>query len=130
VGGGGTGAETVGREAALKRGGGAGSVTREWTSGSVTFERLGRRHGREEKKRGEQGGPAAGTPRGAGRVGPGSDRGPAAAHVGGAPLFRQWHTDMADTRALAVGGRGSEKREARRAWASPGRKRSGPSPDE
>jgi hypothetical protein len=81
---------------------GAGSVTREWTSGSVTFERLDRRYGTWGLAPTER----------------------------GAPLFRQWRADAVDTRALGVGGRGSEKREARRAWAGPGRKRGGPSPDE
>jgi hypothetical protein len=46
------------------------------------------------------------------------DRVPPAARAGGAPLFRQWCTDAADVRAPAVGGRGSEKREA---WACVGR---------
>jgi hypothetical protein len=41
AGGDGTGAEMVGREVALERGAGAGSVTREWTKDLVTFERLG-----------------------------------------------------------------------------------------
>jgi hypothetical protein len=36
------------------------------------------------------------------------DRGPAVTRAGGAPLFRQWRTDAADTQALAVGGTGSE----------------------
>jgi hypothetical protein len=54
-----------------------------------------------------------------------ADRGPAAARAGGAPLFRQWRADAADARAPTVGRRGSEKREARRAWAGPGRKRVG-----
>jgi hypothetical protein len=36
------------------------------------------------------------------------DRGPAVTRAGSAPLFRQWRTDAADTRALAVGGTGSE----------------------
>jgi hypothetical protein len=41
AGGGGTGVKTVGREAALERGAGAGSVTREWMSGgsAVFLER-------------------------------------------------------------------------------------------
>jgi hypothetical protein len=45
----------------------------------------------------------------------------------GACLFWQWHADEADAQAPAIGGRGSEKREA---WAHMGRPeetRSGPS---
>jgi hypothetical protein len=38
--------------------------------------------------------------------------------------------DTTDVWAPVVGGRGSEKREARHAWAGPGRKRRGPSLDE
>jgi hypothetical protein len=76
--GGSTGVEVVGREVALERGAGAGSVTREWTKDSVTLERLGRQRDREGKRRGEWGGPAMGVPRGAGAVvGPGPDRVPA-----------------------------------------------------
>jgi hypothetical protein len=37
------------------------------------------------------------------------DRGPAVTRAGGAPLFRQWRVDAADTRALAVSGRGSDQ---------------------
>jgi hypothetical protein len=44
-------------------------VTGERTRDSVTFEQLGRRRGREGKKRGERGGgPTVGVPRGAGAV--------------------------------------------------------------
>jgi hypothetical protein len=106
---------------------GAGSVMREWTSGLVTFERLGQRCGREGKRRGERGGGglAVGVPCGAGHVGPGSNRRaasrPRPGH--GVPLLWQWHADAADAWAPVVGGRGSEKREARRAWAGLGRKK-------
>jgi hypothetical protein len=71
------------------------------------------------------GGPAAEMPCSAGAAwglapsgGQHPDRVPPAARAGGAPLFRQWCTDAADARAPAVGGRGSEKREA---WACVGR---------
>jgi hypothetical protein len=105
-------------------------------SDSVMFERLGRRRSREGKRRGEQGVRQWGrhAAQGAWGLAPTggrrpnhvpADRGPAAARAGGAPLFRQWRADAADARAPAVGGRGSEKREARRAWAGPGRKRVG-----
>jgi hypothetical protein len=57
------------------------------------------------------------------------DRDPTVARAGGASLFGQRRAGT-DTRAPAVGGRGSEKREAQRAWAGPGRKTGGPSPDE
>jgi hypothetical protein len=49
-------------------GGGEELVTGERTRGSVTFERLGRRRGKEGKRRGEQGGPAVGVPHSAGAV--------------------------------------------------------------
>jgi hypothetical protein len=52
------------------------------------------------------------------------DRVPAAARAGGALLFGQRRAG-ADARAPNADGRGSEKREARCAWAGPGRKRVG-----
>jgi hypothetical protein len=51
--GGGSGTGAVGREVALEGGGGE-SVTREWTRGS-RLNGLGRRRGREGKRRGEAG---------------------------------------------------------------------------
>jgi hypothetical protein len=51
---------------------------------------------------------------------------PTAARVCGAPLFRQWHADAADVWAPAVGGRGSEKREAWAHMGRPGQTWSGP----
>jgi hypothetical protein len=56
AGGSGPGAGTVGREVALERRGGEELVMGERTRGSVTFERLSRRCGREGKRRGERGG--------------------------------------------------------------------------
>jgi hypothetical protein len=100
AGGSGTGVETVGREVVLERGGGAGLVTREWTKNSVTFERLGRWHDREGKRRGEGGGgPAVGLPRSAGAiVGPGPAR----------AVTRTWPTRVArrcsDSGTLALTG--------------------------
>jgi hypothetical protein len=78
------------------------------------------------------GGPAMEMPRGAGvtwglaltdgqhpdRVP--ADHGPAATRAGGVPLFRQWRTDAADARASTIGGRGSEKRDARARVGRPG----------
>jgi hypothetical protein len=120
AGGGGTSAETMGREAALERGAGAGSVTREWKSGgSAMFLEQARSAARlRGKRRGEPGGGVRpwGVPRGAGRVGAGSDRRAAS---------RPRPGRGARGRAPAVGERRSEKREARRAWAGPGRKRVG-----
>jgi hypothetical protein len=55
---------------------------------------------------------------------------PTAARAGGAPLFRQWHADVADAWASAVGGRGSEMREARARVGWPGETWSGPSLNE
>jgi hypothetical protein len=57
----------------------AGSVTREWTSGSVTFKRLGRLRGREGKRRGERGVRCVGATR------HGGDCGASPRQVGGAP---------------------------------------------
>jgi hypothetical protein len=72
AGGAGTGAETVGREATLERGGGVGSVSRGVDERARScFERIGRRHGREGKKR--EGGPTAEVPCGVGRPRPGCD---------------------------------------------------------
>jgi hypothetical protein len=70
AGGGSTGAETVGREAALERGAGAGSVMREWTSGgsAVFLERArsaARLRGKKERRGGSGHGGA--TRRGGGR---------------------------------------------------------------
>jgi hypothetical protein len=66
VGGGGTGAEMVGRRAALEMGAGAGPVSREWTSGRgrALSGSVGGAAERERKERG--GGPAVEVPRGAG----------------------------------------------------------------
>jgi hypothetical protein len=55
---------------------------------------------------------------------------PTVARAGGAPLFRQWHADVADAWASAVGGRGSEMREARARVGWPGETWSGPSLNE
>jgi hypothetical protein len=49
-----------------------------------------------------------------------TDRGPAVTRAGGTPLFRQWRADAVDARALAISGRGSEKREARACVGRPG----------
>jgi hypothetical protein len=93
--------------------------------------------GRE--KRGEEmgggGGPALGVPRGAGRCGawlrpaggvPTAFQ-PTVARPRRARAARHCSDSGAgaDARAPAVSGRGSEKREARRAWAGPGMKRVG-----
>jgi hypothetical protein len=79
AGGGATGAEMVGREAALERGAGAGSVSREWTSGRGRAL-SGSVGGAAERERKERGGPAAKVPHGAGRR-----RGAWPRPVGGAP---------------------------------------------
>jgi hypothetical protein len=94
AGGSGPGAETVGREVALERGAGKELVTGEQTRDSVTFERLGRRRGRERKRRGERGSGRGGATRHGGSVGPGPDRvladcDPGTARSGGASLFGQ-----------------------------------------
>jgi hypothetical protein len=74
-----TGVETVGREAALERGAGAGSVSREWAWSR--FELLGRWRDRGGKRRERGVGPlAVGVPRGAGR-----HRGAWPRPAGGAP---------------------------------------------
>jgi hypothetical protein len=79
--GGGTGMETMGREAALERGGRVGSVSREWTSGHGHTLRgsVGDAAAREKKER--EGGLAAGVARGAGR-----HRGAWPRPAGGAPI--------------------------------------------
>jgi hypothetical protein len=139
AGGGGTGAKTVGREAALERGAGAGSVLREWTSGRgrALSGSVGGAAERERKER-ERRGPDAEVPRGAGRrrgawpqpcLGrPGPDRvplgrDPDATRAGGALLFgqRRAGTDRASPS-------GSESREAR--VGRPEKKAGWPSPDE
>jgi hypothetical protein len=56
AGGGGMGAEMVGREAALERGGGVGSVSREWTSGRGHALSGSVSDAAERKKRGRGGG--------------------------------------------------------------------------
>jgi hypothetical protein len=104
-------------------------VTGERTRGSVTFERLGRRRGREGKRRGERGVRPWGCH--TARVGPGSDRRAAyrpcpgrprqlAARTGDAPMFQKWRADVADAWASAVSVRGSEKSEARAHVGRPG----------
>jgi hypothetical protein len=50
----------VGREVAFERGAGEELVMGERTRGSVTFEWLDRRRGREGKRRGERGVPTSG----------------------------------------------------------------------
>jgi hypothetical protein len=87
--------------------------------------------GGEKGRRNGGGGLAVGVPRGAGVAwglaptgGRRPDRVPVVARTGGASLFGQWRGGT-DAWALAVGGRGSEKREARRAWAGPEGKRVG-----
>jgi hypothetical protein len=62
------GAEAVGREVVLERGAGAGSVTREWTSGgSAVLFGASLVGGAAEREKGEErGGPAMGVPCGVG----------------------------------------------------------------
>jgi hypothetical protein len=63
------GAEAVGREVVLERGAGAGSVTREWTSGgSAVLFGASLVGGTAEREKGEErgGGPAMGVPCGVG----------------------------------------------------------------
>jgi hypothetical protein len=90
AGGSGTGVKTVGREVVLERGAGAGSVTREWTSGgSAVLFGASSVDGAAEREKGEE--------RGGGvrRVG---GRGAWPRPVGGAPtVSRTW-------RALALTG--------------------------
>jgi hypothetical protein len=70
AGGSGTGAETMGREVVLERGAGAGSVTREWTSGgSAVLFGASSIGGAAEREKGEEKG--------------GSGRGGATRHGGG-----------------------------------------------
>jgi hypothetical protein len=130
--------EIVGREAALERGARAGSVTREWTSGGsiVLFFGASLVGGAAEREKGEERGVRSWgrhAARGAWGLAPtggrhpdcvSADCDPAVARAGGTSLFGQRHAG-ADARALAIDGRGSEKRESRRAWAGPRRKRGG-----
>jgi hypothetical protein len=127
AGGSGTGVETVGREVVLERGGGAGLVTREWTKNSVTFERLGRWHDREGKRRGEGGGSGRGvaTQRGGDRgAWPRTGRDPDVAHAGGASLFGQRHAGTDGRASMAVRA-GRERSCARSRVGRPEKKRCG-----
>jgi hypothetical protein len=91
-----------GRRGTAERGGGSGSGDAMWCGG-----RMGPGFNRRAASRPRPGQPWPGR---------------------GAPLFRQWHADVADARAPAVGERGSEKREARACMGRPGETRSGTSP--
>jgi hypothetical protein len=129
-GGGGTGAEMVGREAALERGAGAGSVMERRRASQARFEN-GRSVARQREKKRGRGGPAAGAPHGVGwrrGVGPRPCPRPAVTRTRRARAARR----CSDSSALAptwAGPGGSESGEARvargRAWASPRRKRGG-----
>jgi hypothetical protein len=140
AGGGGTGVETVGREAALEKGGGQSRVGVEGVDERARsrFERLGRRRGREGKKRERRGG---GSSRGSAtwcgmtswglaltggrrhdRVPAGRD--PDATCAGGASLFGE---QRAGTDRVGPGGR--ESGEARVARGPAREESAGPSPD-
>jgi hypothetical protein len=130
TGGSGPGAETVGREVAIKRGAGEELVTGERTRGSVTFERLGRRRGREGKRRGERGGVGRHWKRHTARGrswglaptgGRRPDRVPAGRDPGAARRCSDRGAPGADGRAPVAVRVGRERRGVRGTWAHVGR---------